>query len=77
MTTTPAPIIVMPRSKARRVYANEEAIRAYTEAIALTPDTDRERFDLLLARAQTYDLVAQPRRAARRHRQSCSVWPRH
>ena len=45
-------------ARARRVYANEEAIRAYTEAIALTPDTDRERFDLLLARAQTYDLVA-------------------
>ena len=44
--------------RARRVYANEEAIRAYTEAIALTPDTGRERFDLLLARAQTYDLVA-------------------
>jgi tetratricopeptide (TPR) repeat protein len=44
--------------RARRVYANEEAIRAYTEAIALTPDNNRERFDLLLARAQTYDLVA-------------------
>ena len=44
--------------KARRVYANEEAIRAYTEAIALTPADHPDRFDLLLARAQTYDLIA-------------------
>ena len=44
--------------RARRVYANEEALRAYTEAIALTPAAGRERFDLLLSRAQTYDLVA-------------------
>ncbi len=44
--------------RARQVYANEEAIRAYSEALALAPEDSPEHFDVLLARAQTYHLIA-------------------
>jgi predicted ATPase len=44
--------------RARAVYANDEAIRFYTEALTLTSATDASRFDLLAARAKVYDIVA-------------------
>ena len=68
--------MVMPRHGHERVYANEEAIRAYTEAIALTPDTDRERFDLLLSapKPTTWSPAAA---SGTLTSQSCSAWPRH
>jgi tetratricopeptide (TPR) repeat protein len=42
----------------RKLYANVEAIAAYTEALALTT-ADAQRFDLLAARAAVYDVVAE------------------
>ncbi len=42
---------------ARQHYANQEAITAYAEALALTAD-DAQRFDLLAARAAVYDVIA-------------------
>jgi tetratricopeptide (TPR) repeat protein len=45
---------------ASRVYANEEAVRFYTEALHLLPDIDAQRFDVLQARAHLYDVMAQP-----------------
>jgi len=53
--------------RARKVYANADAIRLYTQALALMPadpEKDGDRFDLLAARAAVYDLVA--RREAQR-----------
>ncbi len=44
--------------RARKVYANEDALRFYAEALALTPDDHPDRFDLLAARAKVYDVVA-------------------
>ncbi len=51
--------------RARKVYANDDAIRFYAEALALTPNDTPERFDLLAARAKVYDVVArrEPQRA--------------
>jgi predicted ATPase/predicted Ser/Thr protein kinase len=43
--------------RARRLFANEDAIRFYSEALALIPDDHADRFDLLAARAKVYDLV--------------------
>ncbi len=50
--------------RARRVYANADALRCYSEALALTTADPPERFRLLAARAQVYDLVG--RRAEQR-----------
>jgi tetratricopeptide (TPR) repeat protein len=50
--------LVRAADQARRVYANQDAIRFYSEALALTPEDDPARFDLLAARAAVYDLVA-------------------
>lgn len=44
--------------RARRVYANDDAIRLYTEALHLMSEAQPERFDVLAARAGVYDLVA-------------------
>ena len=44
---------------ARRAYASATALKAFTEALALTPDASPERFDILLARAATLDVLAQ------------------
>ncbi len=44
--------------RARKVYANEDAIRFYGEALASMPDDHPERFDVLAARAGVYDVVA-------------------
>jgi predicted ATPase len=44
--------------RARRVYANDDAIRLYTEALHLMPDDHPGRFDALAARAGVYDVVA-------------------
>ncbi len=44
---------------ARRAYANAAALKFFTDALALTPDATPERFDLLLARAATLDVLGQ------------------
>jgi adenylate cyclase len=44
--------------QARSKYANEEAIRYYTEALELLPEHDPERFKLMASRAGVYDLIA-------------------
>jgi tetratricopeptide (TPR) repeat protein len=46
------------------VYASDDAIRLYSEALALSAPDDPARFDLLRARAAVYDVVA--RRAEQR-----------
>ena len=43
---------------AAAVFANQDAIKFYSEALALCQDEDLERFDLLVARARVYDLIA-------------------
>ncbi len=50
--------------RARQLYANEDAIRLYTEALGMLPGDAPERFELLASRAAVYDLIAQ--RAAQR-----------
>jgi len=44
--------------RARKLYANEDAICFFTEALRLTPDHDPQRFQALAAREQVYDLLA-------------------
>lgn len=44
--------------RARAVYANEDALRFYSEALALIPEGEPDHFDLLAARAEVYDLTA-------------------
>jgi eukaryotic-like serine/threonine-protein kinase len=44
---------------ARRAYAGSAALKFFSEALELTPDASRERFDLLLARAATCHVLAQ------------------
>lgn len=44
--------------RARSVYANEEALRLFGDALDLMPDGHPDRFDVLAARSQVYDLVA-------------------
>ncbi len=43
--------------QAQQVYANEDALRHYSEALDLIPEEHPERFDLLAARAQVFDLL--------------------
>lgn len=43
--------------RSRAVYANEDAIRFYTEALTLIPAGEPDHFDLLAARVKVYDLV--------------------
>jgi tetratricopeptide (TPR) repeat protein len=45
--------------RARQVYANAEAIRFYSEALELMPDDHPGHFDVLAARAEVHDIVAQ------------------
>ena len=45
--------------RARSLYANTDAIRFYTEALALMPEDSAERFDTLAARMAVHDLTAQ------------------
>jgi predicted ATPase len=47
---------------AATVYANDDAVQAYTAALELIPEDDPERFAVLAARAKVHDLMA--RRAA-------------
>ncbi len=42
---------------AQRAYANDAAVEAYTQALALTQDASAERFDIFLARVETYNLL--------------------
>ena len=44
--------------QARERYAIQDAIRLYSRALALLPDDGEERFDLLAARADAYDIIA-------------------
>ncbi len=46
--------------RARRLYATEEALRFYSEALHLLPPLSAERFDVLQARAHLYDMTGQP-----------------
>ncbi len=46
--------------RATHVYANEEAVRFYTEALHLLPEVDVQRFDVLKARAHVYNVMARP-----------------
>ena len=43
--------------RARRVYANEDAVRYYSEALHIIPEDHPERFDLLAARAKVLNLL--------------------
>ncbi len=45
--------------RARQAYANEDAIRLYTEALAILPEDHPERFELLAGRAAVYAVLAQ------------------
>jgi predicted ATPase len=45
--------------RARRLYANQDAVRLYGESLALLPDDDPRRFELLMQRAAVHALVAQ------------------
>jgi tetratricopeptide (TPR) repeat protein/predicted Ser/Thr protein kinase len=44
--------------RARQVYANEDAVRLFTEAITLLAEDDSRRFELLEGRAAVYDVMA-------------------
>ena len=43
--------------RARRLFANDDAIRLYTAALELLPANDPARFDLLSARAGVYNII--------------------
>jgi tetratricopeptide (TPR) repeat protein len=45
--------------QARASYANQDAIRYYSQALEYLPGDAPQRFDLLAARASVYDLLAQ------------------
>jgi predicted ATPase len=44
--------------RAQRLYAGQDAVRLYSEALQLLPEPTQERFKLLEARANVYDLLA-------------------
>jgi tetratricopeptide (TPR) repeat protein len=44
--------------RAAAVYANDDAVQAYTAALELIPEDDPERFAVLSARAKVHDLMA-------------------
>jgi tetratricopeptide (TPR) repeat protein len=46
--------------QARSSYANQEAIRHYTELLPLLPSPSPELFDVLAARAAVYELIGRP-----------------
>lgn len=45
--------------RARSIYANQDAVTFYTQALALMPPRHAERFAVLLARASVYDVIAE------------------
>lgn len=45
--------------RARKLYANAEALRFYDDALALTPENHIDRFHILKARAMVYGVLAQ------------------
>ena len=45
--------------RARDTYANQEAIRLYTEALALLPEDHPQRFEMLAGRANVYQVVGE------------------
>jgi tetratricopeptide (TPR) repeat protein len=52
------PYLIQAGHRARAAYANQEAIRYYTEALGILDEHDPQRFELLAARAAVYDLTA-------------------
>ncbi|MGW8144743.1 MAG: protein kinase domain-containing protein [Anaerolineales bacterium] len=44
--------------RAQQAYANDDAVRLYSEALALLPEDHPQRFDLLAGRAAVYDVTA-------------------
>lgn len=45
--------------RARMLYANEEALRFYGDALGMTSEADKNRFHILSSRASVYDVLAQ------------------
>jgi tetratricopeptide (TPR) repeat protein len=45
--------------RARKLYANEEALSFYNDALRLTPDDHSDRFHILSSRSRVYDVLAQ------------------
>jgi predicted ATPase len=45
--------------RARQAYANEDAVRMYTEALSLISEDDPYRFELLSGRAEVYNVIAE------------------
>ncbi len=50
---------ILAGDRARRLYANAEALRFYNEALQLTAADHPDRFHILAARAQVYEVLAQ------------------
>jgi predicted ATPase/predicted Ser/Thr protein kinase len=44
--------------RAQQAYANEDAVRLFSEALALLPEDHPQRFDLLAGRAAVYEVTA-------------------
>jgi predicted ATPase len=53
--------------RARKLYANEEALQFFNDAMLLTPEGHPDRFHILQSRSQVYDMLAK-RDQARRYR---------
>ena len=45
-------------NRARETYANEDAVRLYSDALAVMPEDAPERFELLESRVGVYDILA-------------------
>jgi tetratricopeptide (TPR) repeat protein len=48
----------MAGDQAKASYANQDAIRYYSELLELLPERNQERFEVLQARASVYDVIA-------------------
>ena len=46
-------------ARARKLFANQDAVCFYSEALRLIPDNTRQRFEALAEREQVYDLLAE------------------
>jgi len=49
--------IIKAAERAKQTYANEDAIRLYSEALVFLDDDDERRFDLLLSKVDLYNLI--------------------
>lgn len=50
---------ILAGDRARKLYANNEALRFYNEALLLTPEGDTDCFRILAGRAEVYNMLAQ------------------